>query len=861
MMAQYQAIKQKYPNTILLFRVGDFYETFYEDAQLVSKELNIVLTSRENAPLAGVPYHALDAYLSRLVRKGYKVAICEQLEDPKLAKGVVKRDVVRVITPGTILEDSILSEKANNYLMAMVGSNNGLGVAFVDISTGEFLTTQLELDSSYEKLSSEISRFKPSEVIAPRTIIENSKLKELFVARSIYITEYSEKEFEYEKALRKLKELFKGEILEIENLELAIRASGAVLSYLEETQKSIPHIAKIKHYLSTQYMGLDATTARNLELLQNVRDGSENNTLVAVLDSTLTGMGARTLRRWLLCPLIDKSEIIKRLNAVEILVKDLFLRKDLEERLSKIKDLERLITRISYGNATPRDLINLKNSVKFSKELKKLVLSIPDNLLAVSILKELAERIDSLEDIAELIEIAIVEEPPTHIKEVIGIIRKGYDKELDSLRNELQGGKNWITTLEARERARTGIKSLKVGYTSIFGYYIEVSRANLKLVPQDYIRKQTLANAERFTTEELKAKEALIITAEERVKNLEAELFQKVRKSIAEQANRVLETAKAVGVIDTIYSLAVTAVANNYTKPEITEDDIIKIVDGRHPVVERTTQSFVPNDTLLDCRGNKMMIITGPNMSGKSTYMRQVALITLLAQIGSFVPAKYASIGIVDRIFTRVGAFDDLVRGQSTFMVEMTEVANILKNATSKSLILLDEIGRGTSTFDGLSIAWAVAEYIHSKKISAKTMFATHYHHLTELAEVLHGVVNYNIAVKEQKDEIIFLRKLIPGGTNKSYGVKVAALAGLPKELVKRAEEILKKLEYESMIDVVSEDKKIRTISPRYTQLILPSLSSEDSEVIKELKELDINKLTPLEALIKIGELKKKCRK
>lgn len=860
-MAQYQAIKQKYPNTILLFRVGDFYETFYEDAQLVSKELNIVLTSRENAPLAGVPYHALDAYLNRLVRKGYKVAICEQLEDPKLAKGVVKRDVVRVITPGTILEDSILSEKANNYLMAMVGSNNGLGVAFVDISTGEFLTTQLELDSSYEKLSSEISRFKPSEVIAPHTIIENSKLKELFVARSIYITEYSEKEFEYEKALRKLKELFKGEILEIENLELAIRASGAVLSYLEETQKSIPHIAKIKHYLSTQYMGLDATTARNLELLQNVRDGSENNTLVAVLDSTLTGMGARTLRRWLLCPLIDKSEIIKRLNAVEILVKDIFLRKDLEERLSKIKDLERLITRISYGNATPRDIINLKNSVKFSKELKKLVLSIPDNLLAVSILKELAERIDSLEDIAELIENAIVEEPPTHIKEVIGIIRKGYDKELDSLRNELQGGKNWITTLEARERARTGIKSLKVGYTSIFGYYIEVSRANLKLVPQDYIRKQTLANAERFTTEELKAKEALIITAEERVKNLEAELFQKVRKSIAEQANRVLETAKAVGVIDTIYSLAVTAVANNYTKPEITEDDIIKIVGGRHPVVERATQSFVPNDTLLDCRGNKMMIITGPNMSGKSTYMRQVALITLLAQIGSFVPAKYASIGIVDRIFTRVGAFDDLVRGQSTFMVEMTEVANILKNATSKSLILLDEIGRGTSTFDGLSIAWAVAEYIHSKKIGAKTMFATHYHHLTELAEVLHGVVNYNIAVKEEKDEIIFLRKLIPGGTNKSYGVKVAALAGLPKELVKHAEEILKKLEYESMIDVVSEDKKIRTISPRYTQLILPSLSSEDSEVIKELKELDINKLTPLEALIKIGELKKKCRK
>ncbi|MDI6887822.1 MAG: DNA mismatch repair protein MutS, partial [Candidatus Thermoplasmatota archaeon] len=629
----------------------------------------------------------------------------------------------------------------------------------------------------------------------------------------------------------------------------------------EETQKSIPHIAKIKHYLSTQYMGLDATTARNLELLQNVRDGSENNTLVAVLDSTLTGMGARTLRRWLLCPLIDKSEIIKRLNAVEILVKDIFLRKDLEERLSKIKDLERLITRISYGNATPRDIINLKNSVKFSKELKKLVLSIPDNLLAVSILKELAERIDSLEDIAELIENAIVEEPPTHIKEVIGIIRKGYDKELDSLRNELQGGKNWITTLEARERARTGIKSLKVGYTSIFGYYIEVSRANLKLVPQDYIRKQTLANAERFTTEELKAKEALIITAEERVKNLEAELFQKVRKSIAEQANRVLETAKAVGVIDTIYSLAVTAVANNYTKPEITEDDIIKIVDGRHPVVERATQSFVPNDTLLDCGGNKMMIITGPNMSGKSTYMRQVALITLLAQIGSFVPAKYASIGIVDRIFTRVGAFDDLVRGQSTFMVEMTEVANILKNATSKSLILLDEIGRGTSTFDGLSIAWAVAEYIHSKKIGAKTMFATHYHHLTELAEVLRGVVNYNIAVKEEKDEIIFLRKLIPGGTNKSYGVKVAALAGLPKELVKHAEEILKKLEYESMIDVVSEDKKIRTISPRYTQLILPSLSSEDSEVIKELKELDINKLTPLEALIKIGELKKKCRK
>lgn len=905
MMSQYYTIKQRYPGVILLFRVGDFYETFYEDAHLVSKELNIVLTSRDGAPLAGVPHHALDAYLSRLVRKGYKVAICEQLEDPKLAKGVIKRDVIRIVTPGTVLEDSVLPEKVNNFLMSLVEDGGNLGVAFVDISTGEFLTTQLEGSGIYEKLSTEIAHYKPSEVIIPHKLAENKKLHELLAQHNIFITEYPGSAFEYDKAYEKLIEHHKMhsvEHIECEHLKLAVSASGAILSYIEETQKTaVVYIDKLKTYFSAQHMILDSTTVRNLELVQNVRDGTIKNTLLEILDCTATPMGARMLRKWLLEPLIDRKEIIERQNGVEILVKDMILRKDLQEHLCRIKDIERIVARATYGSANARDLIGLKNSIIPVGEIKKILekvslayshakqvsirgfaegdsevntklklhnidlneKSCQEELRLWSLLEFLQKDLDTLSDIVELISKAIMDEPPATLKEG-GIIKQDYDSRLDLIKKEVEEGKEWLATLEARERKKTAIKSLKVGYNNIFGYYIEVSKSYLHLVPENYIRKQTLANAERFTTSELKEKESLIITADERMKSLEYEIFLDVRSSIAKQAKRIMGTAKGIAALDVLVAFAECAVNYNYTKPEITDTDIIKITDGRHPVVERSADMrFVPNDTLLNGKDNRMIVLTGPNMAGKSTYMRQIADIVLLAQVGSFVPAKHASVGIVDRIFTRVGAFDDIVRGQSTFMVEMIEVANILTNATSKSLILLDELGRGTSTFDGLSIAWAVAEYIHRKKTGAKTIFATHYHHLTELANLMPGVVNYNIAVKEEKNDIIFLRKVIPGGTNKSYGIQVALLAGMPKDLIERAKELLKKLESESMIDIAAETElRRRKPAPyRYTQLLfsrdMPK-TEKSHAVVEELKTTDITKLTPLEALVKLNELKKK---
>lgn len=886
MMSQYYTIKQRYPGVILLFRVGDFYETFYEDAHLVSKELNIVLTSRDGAPLAGVPHHALDAYLSRLVRKGYKVAICEQLEDPKLAKGVIKRDVIRIVTPGTVLEDSVLPEKVNNFLMSLVEAGGNLGVAFIDISTGEFLTTQLEGSGIYEKLSTEIAHYKPSEVIIPHKLAENKKLHDLLAQHNIFITEYIESAFEHDKAYEKLVEHHKMhsvEHIECEHLKLAVSASGAILSYIEETQKTaVVYIDKLKTYFSAQHMILDSTTVRNLELVQNVRDGTTKDTLLEILDCTATPMGARMLRKWLLEPLIDRKEIIERQNGVEILVKNMILRKDLQEHLSRIKDIERIVARATYGSANARDLIGLKNSIVPIGEIKKILERLPltntklklhnidrnekscqEELRLWSLLESLQKDLDTLSDIVELISKAIMDEPPATLKEG-NIIKPGYDSRLDLIKKEVEEGKEWLATLEARERKKTAIKSLKVGYNNIFGYYIEVSKSYLHLVPENYIRKQTLANAERFTTSELKEKESLIITADERMKSLEYEIFLDVRSSIAKQSKRIMGTAKGIAALDVLVAFAECAVNYNYTKPEITDTDIIKITDGRHPVVERSADMrFVPNDALLNAKDNRMIVLTGPNMAGKSTYMRQIADIVLLAQVGSFVPAKHASVGIVDRIFTRVGAFDDIVRGQSTFMVEMIEVANILTNATSKSLILLDELGRGTSTFDGLSIAWAVAEYIHRKKTGAKTIFATHYHHLTELANLMPGVVNYNIAVKEEKNEIIFLRKVIPGGTNKSYGIQVALLAGMPKDLIERAKELLKKLESESMIDIAAETElRRRKPAPyRYTQLLfsrdMPKMEKSHA-VIEELKLLDITKFTPLEALVKLNELKKK---
>ena len=867
-MKQYFDVKKQYPDCIIFFRMGDFYETFGDDAKITSRELDIVLTSRshggdgERMPLAGVPYHAIESYLARLVKKGYKVAICEQVEDPKLAKGIVKREVVRVVTPGTVLEPNMLNEKANNYLAAVARdeASGGYGIAFADLSTGEFFCTQVE---DVGKLLSELARFKPAECILPPLVAGNETLlNELKrCCESCMAHSYDENKFEKDSAYQVLVKHFKTASLDgfgIENQPLATGAAGALLSYLKETQKNtLDYVSSIRTYSITDFMILDPTTLRNLEVVRNIRDGSAKGTLLEVLDSTSSAMGSRLLKKWLLQPLIGVSEINGRLDAVSELFGNAVLRSDMREFASRLNDMERLIGRVTYGLANGRDLVALKESLKLVPRVKSLLAGKP---ASSALLGRLETELDPLPEVVALIEKAIVDEPPVSVREG-GMIKDGYRAELDSFREAMKGGRDWMAELEKNERKRTGIKSLKVGYNQVFGYYIEVSRPNLASVPQDYIRKQTLATGERFITPGLKEKEELVLTASEKSIALEYEIFNEVRQTVAEKAARIQLTANALAVLDVLSAFAEVSVSNGYSRPEVGEQNSILVREGRHPVVEKYLPGgFVPNDSLLDCTENQLIILTGPNMAGKSTYMRQVALITLMTQLGCFVPAKYASIGVVDRIFTRVGAFDDLTSGQSTFMVEMTELANILNNATPKSLILLDEIGRGTSTFDGLSIACAVVEYIHThSKLNTKTMFATHYHQLTQLSVSLRKLKNYHIAVKEEKDTVVFLRKVVPGATDRSYGIHVARLAGVPKKIVDRAKQFLAQLEKEELTLDGKTGEAVKRM-PRYTQVVLFDSPDHPAQhpVVSELQKLDISTMTPVDALMKLNELQKK---
>ena len=862
MMQHYLETKKQYKDCVLFYRLGDFYEMFFEDAEIVSRELELTLTGKDcgqekRAPMSGIPYHAADSYIAKLIEKGYKVAICEQVEDPKQAKGIVKREVIRVVTPGTVIESNLLEEKKNNYIMAIYKSGLYFGISVCDISTGEFLATQIVEHNNFARLLDEISRYSPAEIIVSDMMFnsktEIEKIKERF---ETYISKESEESFdgEYE-LLSGMYNIIDDKNEKIKNLsdkKLAIYAINALLKYLEDTQKtSLDHINTIKIYNTTRYMALDINARRNLEITEKMRDKSKKGTLLWVLDKTSTSMGGRLLRRWLNDPLIDRKEINDRLDAVEELKDSIILRGDVVEALKKVYDIERLAGKISYGNANGRDMISLKNSVKQLPEIKKVL-----STTGAGLLKEIYENIDTLNDIYEIIEKSIVDEPPIGVKDG-GIIKIGYDPEIDKLKLATTEGKKWILELEAKEREQTGIKGLKVGFNKVFGYFIEVTKSNLSMVPDRYVRKQTLTNCERYITEELKNLENQILGAEERVVTLEYNAFCEIRSSIEKQIQRIQKTATLVSTLDVLVSFATVAEDMNYVKPEVDNGGVIDIKEGRHPVIEKmiSNSNFVPNDTYLDEEGNRLAIITGPNMAGKSTYMRQVALITLMAQVGSFVPASYAKIGVVDKIFTRVGASDDLSMGQSTFMVEMMEVATILKEATENSLVILDEIGRGTSTYDGLSIAWAVAEFIADKeKCGAKTLFATHYHELTELENKVEGVKNYSIAVKEKGEDIIFLRKIVDGGTDESYGVHVARLAGVPQVVTKKANEILQSLERRNVLN----NKIIEQTPKKESADQIDMYNYKIAEVAHEIDRIDFNQLTPIDALNTLVKIKEK---
>ena len=871
MMQHYLKTKEEYSDCILFYRLGDFYEMFFDDAITVSRELEITLTGKdcgqeERAPMAGIPFHAAEGYIARLISKGYKVAICEQMEDPKEAKGIVKREVIRVVTPGTVIESNLLEEKKNNYIMSIYKTGIYYGLGVCDVSTGDFYATQICENNNFSKLLDEISRYSPSEVIVNKMMFETkSELNKIQERFKVYVSLEKEENFNDETELLlqmynvisdKSKDGNKisnsEQMQEIDNKNLMIPAINALITYLTETQKTnLDHINTIKIYSITQYMSLDINARRNLELTEKMRDKSKKGTLLWVLDKTSTSMGGRLLRRWINDPLIDVNEINKRLDSVKELKNSIILKGDIIDSLKKVYDIERLAGKIAYGNANGRDLISLKNSVKQLPEVKEILSKTESGLL-----KELYGELDTLQDVYELIEKSIVEEPPISVKEG-GIIKLGYDPEIDQLKKATTEGKTWIVQLEAKEREETGIKGLKVGFNKVFGYFIEVTKSNLSMVPDRYIRKQTLTNAERYVTEELKTLENQILGAEEKVINLEYKAFTDVRDAIEKQIQRIQKTSNIVATLDVITSFATVAEEMNYVKPVVDNDGIIDIKDGRHPVIEKMSQAgeFVPNDTYLDKSANRLAIITGPNMAGKSTYMRQVALITLMAQIGSYVPASQARIGVVDKIFTRVGASDDLSMGQSTFMVEMMEVATILKEATANSLVILDEIGRGTSTYDGLSIAWAVAEHIADKNLcGAKTLFATHYHELTELEEKIEGVKNYSIAVKEKGEDIIFLRKIVKGGTDESYGVHVARLAGVPQNVTKKANEILRSLERRNILNNKVIEKENKKVVAGQVDMFNFKLA----EVASEFDKIDINQLTPIDALNAIVKMKEK---
>ena len=863
MMQQYVDTKKQYPDCILFYRLGDFYEMFFEDAITASRELELTLTGKdcgmeERAPMCGVPYHAVDTYLNRLVQKGYKVAIGEQVEDPKLAKGLVKREVVRVVTPGTIISDLALDETKNNYLMSIVYLEKSFGIAICDVTTGDFYVTEVD---SGRLLLDELNRYTPSEIICNEAFFMSGlDITDMKERLGIALTSLDNRYFSDETCNTVLKGHFGVGTLNgfgLADYPTGTIAAGAVMQYLLETQKNnLSHITHINPYRTGRFMVIDTSTRRNLELIETLREKQKRGSLLWVLDKTKTAMGARQLRSFIEQPLIDRDEILRRQDAIEELNDHFIDREELIEYLNPIYDLERLIGRISYQTANPRDLIAFKNSLQMLPHIKQILKE-----FHCSLMREIDDDLDPLEDIAALIEQSIEDDPPITVREG-GMIKTGFNDEVDKLRRAKTEGKQWLAELEAAERERTGIKNLRIRYNKVFGYYLEVTNSFLSMVPDDYIRKQTLTNAERFSMPRLKELEDMILGAEDRLFVLEYDLFCEIRRRIGEEVIRIQQTAKAIAGIDVLCSLSVVATRYNYVRPKINEKGIIDIKDGRHPVVERMMRDdlFIANDTYLDNGNKRISIITGPNMAGKSTYMRQTALICLMAQIGSFVPAKAANIGICDRIFTRVGASDDLASGQSTFMVEMTEVANILCNATKNSLLILDEIGRGTSTFDGLSIAWAVVEYISNpKQLGAKTLFATHYHELTELEGHLPGVNNYCVAVKEMGDDIVFLRKIVKGGADKSYGIQVAKLAGVPQVVLDRAKELVQEL---SEADITVRAKEIAGIQAQHTktkrvqkmdevdltQLTLFDTIKED-DIIKELQEMELSSMTPIDAL------------
>ena len=873
MMQHYIKTKEEYEDCILFYRLGDFYEMFFEDAETVSRELELTLTGKdcglaERAPMCGVPFHAADNYINRLVEKGYKVAICEQMEDPRLAKGIVKREVIRVVTPGTNLYTQALDETKNNYIMSVAYISNRFGIAFADVTTGAFMVTEVE---KLRNFLDELYKFSPAELICNEAFcMSGVDLEELRNRLHLSVSALDNWYFDDDLCQRTLKDHFHVGTLEglgLKDYDCATIAAGALLTYLLETQKnSLDHMRKITPYVTDKYMLIDSSTRRNLELTETMREKEKRGSLLWVLDKTKTAMGARMLRSFIEQPLIEEEAINQRLDAVEEINRQEMDREEIREYLGPVYDLERLISRVSYQSANPRDLIAFKTSIGMIPPIRRLLGQFQSEEL-----KKVYEDMDELQDLYQVLDKAIVEDPPLAMKEG-GIIKDGYDQQIDDYRQAKTKGKTWLAELEAEEKEKTGIKNLRIKFNKVFGYYLEVTNSFKDMVPDYYTRKQTLTNAERYITPRLKELEDMILGAEDKLYALEYDRFAEIRNMIAGEVDRIQKTARAIAKLDAYLSMALVASRNQYVRPKINTRGIIDIKDGRHPVVEKmiTNDMFIPNDTYLDNGKNRISVITGPNMAGKSTYMRQTALIVLMAQIGSFVPASKANIGIVDRIFTRVGASDDLASGQSTFMVEMTEVANILRNATAKSLLILDEIGRGTSTFDGLSIAWAVIEHISNPKLlGAKTLFATHYHELTELEGKLPGVNNYCIAVKERGDDIVFLRKIVKGGADKSYGIQVAKLAGVPDSVINRAKELVEELvsaDITSTVkDIASEGKKSKAKPPvHYDEVDMEQISLfdtvKDDDVLEELKSIKIDELRPVDALNVLYRLQNKLK-
>ncbi len=860
MMQHYLDIKKQYNDAIVFYRLGDFYEMFFEDAKIASRELEITLTGREcgqeeRAPMCGVPHHAVDSYLSRLIEKGYKVAICEQLEDPKEAKGIVKRDVIRVVTPGTVIESNMLDEKKNNYIMSVYKEGIYFGIAVCDVSTGDFYATKIIETNNFPILLDELAKYNPAEIVVNNFLYSSSEeIKQINKRFNLYINNASDEMFKKDSNTLLENYTFTNENKKVTDLSdntFEVAAINALLEYLNQTQKiKLEHIQHINLYNLQKYMSLDITARKNLELLERQHDKAKKGTLLWVLDKTSTSMGGRMLRKWIGEPLLDINEIHARLDAVEELKKSIILRGELQNNLKKVYDIERLVGKIAYSNSNGRDLISLKNSLQQIPTIKTMIKELNTGLL-----KGLEEELDTCEDLASLIEKAIVDEPPISVKEG-GLIKQGYNEQVDEYKKASTDGKQWLLELEQREKEETGIKNLRVGFNKVFGYFFEVTKSYLNLVPDRYIRKQTLTNCERYISAELNELEDKILGSEEKLVDLEYNLFVEVRNILAKNIVRLQKTANIIATLDVLTSLAIVAEDMNYVKPIVDNGGEIDIKEGRHPVIEKMvdTGSFVSNDTYLNRNLDRLAIITGPNMAGKSTYMRQVALITLMAQIGSFVPASHAKIGVVDKIFTRVGASDDLSMGQSTFMVEMMEVATILREATANSLIILDEIGRGTSTYDGLSIAWAVVEHIsNTEKCGAKTLFATHYHELTELENKIEGVKNYSIAVKEKGEDIIFLRKIVNGGTDESYGIHVAKLAGVPQAVVKRSNEILRGLERKSVLNNKKQENNNMVAEGQ-----LNLYNYKLAEIAHEIDKINLNELTPIDALNTLSKIKEK---